>query len=451
MISPVFPVPLLEQTCLAAQRRDWLALNQSLPQLLSGVAAQDERVDVAVELQSLLTLLLDILETGEFADRWEVAKLLPLFGESVIPALIEMLHDAEADWELRWFVARILAGFDRPDVIEALAMLLETSSLSTDEELHSVAAAGLAQLGSVAIGTLERLLEQPNSRAQAVQALAQMRQPATIAPLLSVMQDGDAQIRATALEALCSFHDPRVLPVLLAALQDPDSRVRREAVVGLSLRPHLADDPIWLHQLCERLQDADLAVCQQAALSLSRWKSHAAVEALFQVLIQPTTPLPVQLEIIRALAWIATPFSLEYLQQYLIAANLAARPLEVCLEVVAVLGRTERAELKPRAVSVLLDLLRSNYWMVQSPQARQAIVTGLGQLGDPVALESLIALLADPDPGVCLHAIAALRQIDAQTAHQQLEALARSPAINAQLKQGILFALQEWQATEGSV
>jgi HEAT repeat protein len=81
--------------------------------------------------------------------------------------------------------------------------------------------------------------------------------------------------------------------------------------------------------------------------------------------------------------------------------------------------------------------------VADQPALRQAIALSLGQLGQPDALETLMQLLADDVMGVRLHAIAALKTLDAQTARQRLEQLAHSELPEA-LSQGVALALREW-------
>jgi HEAT repeat protein len=80
----------------------------------------------------------------------------------------------------------------------------------------------------------------------------------------------------------------------------------------------------------------------------------------------------------------------------------------------------------------------------ESPPAKQAIALSLGQLGNVTAIEPLIYLLSDPDVGVRLHVISALKTLNSDLAHQQLENLSRSEHKDSELSKGIAIALQEW-------
>ncbi|MBD2122555.1 HEAT repeat domain-containing protein [Trichocoleus sp. FACHB-262] len=446
---------VLEKAQAAAQQADWPLLNQYLQQFSAAVkttpeAGGDEQT--VVGLKQVLDLAIAALATGDFQSRWDLAKVFPTLaaavgqiGQSVdglIAPLIEIVQDDAADVELRWFAIRILGQFNHPAVIKILVQLLQTEDIEA-EELSEIAATTLASFGPDAIAALTELLADEQSRGLAVQALAQIRSRETIAPLCSVVDDPQVEVRSTAIEALSSFHDPQIAPILANALNDVAATVRREAVAGLALRADLAPDLDVVALLRDRLWDFNLAVCQQAATSLGRLGTPAAAAALWQVLQSAATPAVLQLEAVRALGWMQHSEALNYLHQ-----ALQLESLEVYQAVLTALGRVEAPELKPQAAEILLAALASQHPVVQQPHTQQAIALGLGQLGELAAVEPLIQLLATPDIGVQLHAIAALKQLAPEITHQKLQTLAADPAASPELKQGVAIALQEWQMNE---
>nr|WP_290223940.1 HEAT repeat domain-containing protein [Trichocoleus desertorum] len=443
---------VLEKAQAAAQQADWLLLNQYLQQFSTAVkttpqAEGDEQT--VVGLKQVLDLAIAALSTGDFQSRWDIAKLFPTLATAVSQVeqsedwitapLIEIVQDDAADVELRWFAVRILGQFNQPVVIQALVQLLQAEDTEA-EELSEIAATTLASFGPEAIAALTELLADEQSRVLAVQALAQIRSRETIAPLCSVVNDPQVEVRSAAIEALSSFHDPQIAPILVNALNDVAATVRREAVAGLALRADLAPDLDVVALLRDRLWDFNLAVCQQAATSLGRLGTPAAAAALWQVLQSQATPVTLQLEVVRALGWMNHSDALDYLRQ---ALQLGSD--EVYQAVLTALGRVELPEFKPQAAEILLAALTSQHPAVQQPHTQQAIALGLGQLGEPAAVEPLIQLLATPDIGVQLHAIAALKQLAPETAHQRLQALSTAPAVASELKQGVAIALREWQ------
>lgn len=431
---------LTEQAQIAAQQNNWSFVTECLHQLLqsnqkigqySG-SVQPRISKNAVKLTSqklhhpqpdfsskqepkfLLDLALQVLEFGDFQERWEIAKVLPSLGNEAIAPLMEILQDEEADWELRWFTGQIISQFDRPEVIN---LLMDLVNDGTDEELSVMAAEALASIGPGAIDSLRELLNNDSSRLLAVRALAAIHHPEIIDSLLTVVNDPQGLVRTTAIAALSNFEDPRILPVSIAALADPLSSVRREATIGLglySMRTGSDSLPNQHHNLVDllraRLWDVNLDVCQQAAIALMQVGTAGAATALFEVLKQPTTPVPLAVTVVHRLARISHPISLDYLQQALTFPFSS----EVYRETIVALGRVEHPALTPQAAHILIDLLQGKIPLpvVEQPQIKQAIAIGLGQLGQSQAIDSLTQLLSDPDETVRLHAIAALKHFD---------------------------------------
>ncbi|MEG4486057.1 HEAT repeat domain-containing protein [Microcoleus sp. D2_18a_B4] len=426
----------LEQAQVAADRQNWPGLVECLQQVTAKAGKPQEQHI----LEQAVSLAIEALEWGDFQDRWEIAKVLPNLGNGAIAPLIAVLEDEDADTEPRWFAARILGKFDRPEVIQALVELVKNS----DEELSQIAAETLGNFGPTAIESLATLLQQEDSRQFATAALAQIRRTETIPPLLSVVGDSQVAVRASAIEALSSFHDSRIPPVLVAALKDPATAVRKEAVRALGVRAYLDAELDLVNLLKPLLSDIRLEVCQQAAIAIGRVKTDAAAAALFELLRSPITPLELQIETVRALSWSETAAALEYLQQTLIA-DLNNTNSPVCQEIVTVLGRVEKPELKAKAAEIMIDLLESNHPTMQSAGIKQSLALGLGQLGDMRGLDALISMLGDADSSVRLHCMAAIKQLGAAEARQKLESLVKQESLEPRLKEGIAIALQEWQ------
>jgi HEAT repeat protein len=498
---------VLEQAACAVEQKNWSLLNQCLQQLpvkrnIAGASGGKQQVDPDIDL--VLTLALEILQTGDFHQRWEVAKVFPRLGSCAIAPLVDILADeAEEDRELRWFAARILGDFHAPEAITALVDVLKTNHR---EDLTAMAAAALASLGAssknatafrLAIDALTDMLERDETRSLAVKALSHIRHSETITPLLSVIRDKEVAVRTTAIEALASFHDDRIPPVLLDALKDTAAPVRREATIGLGFRAQLQEELELVAQLTKQLWDLNLEVCHAAAIALGRMGTDAAADALFAVLQKGNAPIALQVQIVRSLSWIETPKALIYLQEAIaqrhqsqvcikdaengrrgdgesveedaatgrrgdaesVEETFTASPLSlvtassshpipqdseeidlVCQEIIAVLGRVEKPDLVTLAAKILLDALNSNYPTIQHPRLKQALATSLGHLKQPAAVDSLIQMLADEDEGVKWHAIAALKKFTGVT--PKLEALVANDNVTPALKQGMAIALE---------
>jgi len=392
---------LLVQAQAAYNASNWSSLIQCLQQLT--LAKHLEHPEVVKNQEHLLELALSVLETGDFQQRWEIAKVIISLGSIAIPPLIDILKD-DADEELRAYAARILGDLKNPDAIAPLVELLKTNE---SQELKEIAATALGQMGAVAIAPLTELLAEEETRLLATQMLSFIRQKETITPLLSVVQDPQVAVRVVAIEALSSFHDQRVQTVLLNALNDVAAPVRREAVLGLGFRPELRETFDLVGKLQPRLYDIDQDVCCAAAVALSRMGCDAAAQALFQVLISPNTPRKLQLETIRALSWVGTLSGLEYLQTALDQLQTAV----VWQEIVTVLGRVS-GSLTDKAAEILLGMLQHKHPGVEIPSIKSAIALSLGQLGKMQAMSALTEMLTDKDVQVRLHASAAIKKLD---------------------------------------
>ncbi len=423
----------LQQAQTAVDQQDWALLNHHLQQLLG-----TESSDLAAVLPLLLNLALQSLESGDFQDRWDVTKLFPNFGDAAIAPLLNLLQDQDADSEAQWFSIRILSRFNHPNIVRALVDLLKTSN---NEELNGMAVTALAEMGSSAIEILAGLLNQDNTRRLATQALAQIRRPETVPLLQKVANDEDAQVRALAIGSLSSFHNPEISRLLIQALKDPAVMVRRAAVTGLGFCGADLTELDLVSHLRPLLLDLNLEVCRQTAIALGRLGTPAATNTLFQSLQSSNTPEFLAIELIRALGWIGTSEALDCLQRSLVQLPLAE---SVCQETLTVLGRVDQPDQKRQATQILLDLLQQEGTFARSASARQAIALALGQLGEITALDSLINLLADPDVGVRLHVISALKTLAPDSAHQRLEQLSESEDADSELGRGVAIALQEW-------
>ncbi|NER35724.1 MAG: HEAT repeat domain-containing protein [Oscillatoria sp. SIO1A7] len=460
----------IDQVRAAVQEENWSQLNQLLTQLvgalekpaedgpssikeiafsngnISGKGHKSQSQDI-IDLPQILDLALKILIGGDFQARWDAAKTFPRLGQIAIAPLMAILQDERADSELRWFAGRILGEFEDPEAVQALIQLLETDE---DEELSIMAADALAHIGFRAIKGLESLLAEPSSRLLAVRSLARIRRREIINPLLSVVGDADPSVRAAAIEALANFDEPQILPALVAALEDLATGVRREATIGLGLWAVRSSSPLppeldIVELLEERLWDFNLEVCQQAALALSRLQTLGAAAALARVLQSPSTPVPLQLSVLRSLGWMGTKEALDYLRGAMLDSPNPVSDSEALPEAIRVLGRIENKDLRPKATEILIGLLQ----LEEPPAAmrlaktKQQIALALGYLGSQEAIDPLINMLADANTAVRLHTIHALKRLNPQGLRQQLEQLTANENLTPEMKQGLAIALVE--------
>jgi HEAT repeat protein len=401
-VSEQFPniAQILDIATQACQVRDWTTVIQSLQQLPVDRVKQQFLFPSSQAGNQWLDLALEVLKYGDFQQQWDIAKFLPKFGSIALESSIKIVGDSEEELESRWFAARVLAEFNTVDSILALVGLLQEA---TEEDLSSIASQSLASMGASAIDALNRLIDDESLRLPAVTALASMRHPETIEPLLRVAADRDDRIRILAVEALGSFRDPRIPPVLLQSLKDLKAKVRKEAAAALGMRPDLAEELNLVDRLAPLLYDLNPDVCRQTALALGRIGTKDATEVLNKVLQTPLTPVKLKLDLARSLAWNSTEDGLECLQKSL---NKVER--EICREIIAILGRSFPARLREKACTILLEFWANSRGNSLDASVKQILANSLGQLGDRRAIEVLTILAEEDDLSVVFHAKAAL-------------------------------------------
>ena len=386
----------IDQANLAAKEGQWDLVIKCL---------QEMPLNAPKEQEKILKLGLQVLELGDFTQRWDIAKIITKLGRNIINPLIEILKDQEADLELRWFVARILAEFNHPDVVNALVFVLAHTN---DEDLVTIIASALANMGQTAIGVLTDLLINPKTRLLAVRSLCEIRHSETITPLLAVVEDTDVNIRILAIEALSSFHDQRIIPVLISALKDISPLVRKEAIIGLGMRSDLLEEIDLVKEIKPLLYDVNIDVCKQAAHSLSRLVTNVSATSLFELLKSPHSPISLKIEAIRSLAWMDNEISIKYLEDIL---QLHQDNAQIIQEIVIMLGQIEKSELKNLASQVLINFVANDEQKKLDDVMKQNIALSLGMLGDKSAKECLNKWREDENKGVRLHAIAALKKM----------------------------------------
>lgn len=373
----------------------------------TGAASAGERIS-----HSALGRSLNQLAWGDFQERWEAAKRLSSFGAIAISPLLGLLDEAdEEDWELAWFVTRILAEVPHP---EAIASLCDLAQTAIHDEVVSAAVMGLAQQGEAAIAPLKALLTHPSTRRFAAQSLAQIQHPAATALLFQLARDQDDTVRTVAIAALSYSNDPQVFPRLLEALQDPVPAIRGAAVAGLGYWSAAPNGRSRSEHVIPLLWDVTVSVRQQAIFTLGRIGDAGAIAALREALHSPNMPDSLRPDLIRTLGWVNLPIALEALLQELHRLHWgeASHPtaFSLCQEIITVLGRVEAPELKSRATEILLEALAQPV-IQTNPLLKQAIAFSLGQLAQPTALDALQRLQADEDERVRFHAIAALKHL----------------------------------------
>ncbi len=384
-------------------------------------------------MQEIATAL-NALKMGDFQSRWDIAKQLEDCGEGIVSPLLNLLKVSDADPELQWFIAKILVSLRHPDAILALSQLLDHS----DEDVRSMAAQGLAKMGTEAIEQLSSALKDPTRQMMALRALTQMHRPEVVPLLLEVSQTGSAEARSLAFEALDQFIDPRISPVLLEGLTDVSAEVRQAAIASLAVRTQDNSTIDLVERLIPALNDADLGVVTQAAKALGRLGTDRGAISLTQKCSEPNLDPTLHQTLIKALGWIGSAAALEGLMETW--QTLAQQPPLPELLMQEILSSAARFS---EAAEWLLGLVRSPI-LQQSPKLRANAMLSLGRIGSPALLPLLVERLEDSDYIVRLHVLAALKQIDSALAHTAIQQRIADHNITPELAEGLAIALREW-------
>jgi len=346
---------------------------------------------------------LEMLEWGSFEEQWTIAKVLVKYGDVVIPPLKSVILDENKDNEHRWYALKVLSQLQNPEIILIISDLLATT---TEDDLISLATQTLASQGKKAITALTPLLSIPQYRLSVTKALAQIPHRDVVESLLSVVNDDNVDVRVSAIASLHNFDTPAVINTLTKALQDYHSIVRKEAVIGLSLKTKSAPAQQLASLIIPFLQDIDLNVCQQAAISLSRFPIAPATEALYTTLVNQNTPIPLQKTIVKALAWQETSLSIEYL-----AKALYLMPESIIIEIIALLGRSTNKKNYPQIIQLTLQYYDRNSFSKQSLKIIQNLCYTWQKLNAKEAIKILEEMANQGDNIIKFHSQSALNKL----------------------------------------
>lgn len=351
-----------------------------------------------------LELALKVLELGNFEEKWAIAKILVKYGKEVIAPLKEVILDEKANVEHRWYSLKILNEIKNPEIILIVTELL---NITQEEDLLLLASQTLASQGKQSIAFLSQLLENSSYRRLAMKALSQIPSIEIVKPLLSVVNDQDSTIRAMAIATLRNFDTPEIKSVMINALKDYASSVRKEAVIGLGLKLKLSKELEIVKLMLPLLYDINLSVAQQTVISLSRCSHPLVTRNIYQLLRYSNTPDSLKITVVRSLSWIATPKSLECLEEYIYISNLS-----ITIEIITVLGRVTKSDLQSQAVTILSNFYHSNSLKLKSPEILQCLCYSLKQLNATTTIDIVKAIEANDNSQVRFYAQNALKQLE---------------------------------------
>lgn len=295
--------------------------------------------------------------------------------EQVISLLLDDLKNG--DDFIRERASSILAGLLNPRLIEPFLTALHDSS----SKVRSRAANGLGALEDKrAVPDLIELLgdEDAEVRRESIYALGSIGDPAAVEPLIEILLN-DGVVDYAAADILKFFKDTRAVEPLIKALKSSHSHTRAEAAESLGE----IGDKQALEPLALLLNDKNEKVRFIAAYGLGMLGDKRGLSSLIDLL---------QKEV-------------ENPDKYRSRAALAAQAL----------GNSGDS----RAVKLLLAALPAS-----TLRFRNEIITSLGKLGDPVAIDPLIKELDHKVPEKRYTAALALGQLGAEAVIPKLKELA---------------------------
>ncbi|WP_017295097.1 HEAT repeat domain-containing protein [Geminocystis herdmanii] len=350
-----------------------------------------------------LELALKVLELGSFEEKWIISKVLVKYGEAVIPPLKKIILDENVDTESRGYGLKILSQIQHPEIILIVTELL---SKTQEEELITIATETLVSQGKQSITFLSQLLINPDSRLLATKALTQIPRKDVIPLLLSLVNDDDTTIRSISISALGNFDTPEIKIALINALKDYASSVRKEAVTALGLKLKSTEDVELINLITPLLEDIDLSVAQQTAISLSRCHHPIVIQSLEKVLYSSYTPQPLKITIVKALGWIDTLESIQCLGKAIHSFDTS-----ITLPIINILGRITKPSLKSPAVTILTNFYYSQSSTLDYTEILQALCYSLKQLGSMDGIFILQDIVTHHNPQVSLYAQSALEEL----------------------------------------
>ncbi len=285
----------------------------------------------------------------------------------------------------------------------AAKRLLHSASSEDDPSQHDSTVAALVALGSPAIPSLSKALENDpdeNVRLVAVEALSKMRGPGVVDALLGALHDKSEDVRLQAVTALGVIADRRaVQPLLDQFAKDDNPQVRYECLTSLGL----IGDPAAVDVLVKGTTDSDYGVRMWSIDALCQMNDSHAPALVVTLMRDPD----------------------QYVRQHVIeSCGDAFNTPEGRTTLIALAIDADRFETTVWARRHLMEYLAQNSG---GPGLRDQMRTAalhdlrgahaapaallLGDLGDRAATEPLIKALRDPDRLVRHHAAFVLAKV----------------------------------------
>lgn len=396
--------------------------------------------------KALLGPLLEGLQLGlsddEDKTRQEAIKLLLEFGNDAIPAL-QLATENDTLW-VRLDAIKALTDLD----LKGSVPYLRNALASSDDEERKLAAQILIEIGTddiVAIAEQSLTDSSADARRTSAYILGCLEVKNAIPKLAITLKDPDNFVRTSAFDTLAKL-GIEALPVLQEALMDDDHKMQEGAIKALGqsglmeaaaiLQNELINlegtlkkeailqlgklGPVALPTLSLAFSDENEEVRKSVMLALREIDSPETLPLLEKALSDKDYPVrKTAIEVLGSKGEIATPFLIKALTNTLCDLS----------QVIKSLGNLKATE----AVSALEVILIDE----KNEQARSAAATALGDIGDKVAIPTLLQALNDVNENVIASATTALSNLQAKIA---------IPALLTRLTEGSNFL--RWRAAD---
>ncbi len=350
-----------------------------------------------------LNSALDAFAIVDFEEKWTIAKVLVKYGDIVISPLKTVILNKTASLDHRCFSLRVLSQLKNPEIVLIATQLLMNTE---QEELIALATQTLAVQGKDSIAFLSELLEDEDYRLLACKALGQIPNRLVIEPLISVVEDHNREVKKTAICALRNFNDSRIIKIMTNALQDYHSEIRKEALIALGLKLKANPQLDVIEIVIPLLNDLNLSVAQQAAMTLSRCHHPLAISALENILNSKITPKPLTKTVIKVLGWIATSESIQCLGKF-----MTTNESSLTIEIIKILGRVNKPELKSEVTTILDRFYHSKSPHLTDAKILQTLCYSWTQLQAVKVIPMLKQIPMSENQQVSLHARAAIETL----------------------------------------
>jgi len=238
---------------------------------------------------------------------------------------------------------------------------------------------------------------------------------AVVEPLITALHDDDHAVREQVVEALGAVGGPLALEALIPLLHDSSTEVRRQTASALAV----LGDTLAMEPLVGGLSDRDGLVRLQAAKALEQlsWEPQNDQQRALRAVALSNWEEAIALGSIAVGPLVSAFRNSGWVVRHPVIEGLGALGDVGAVDVlVEALGDRDHgvrrrvvkalAKIGKGAVNALLVTLESHDWELR----RQAVET-LGIIGDPRAVQPLVAALGDQDIGVRWQAIRALERI----------------------------------------